>query len=432
MTQVKPAIPEERFVTNKSSSAMMGNDAGQIVYPESEDEIVEVMKFASRTGKTVIPVGGNTKKGFGGTAERADILLSLERLQGITEHRVGDLTVSVKAGTTIARLAAQLAESGQKIPLDPFWPAKATIGGVIAANDSGPKRLKYGSARDSVIGLRVVYPNGKVIRTGGKVVKNVAGYDMNKLFIGSMGTLGVISEITLKLRPIPRAETIIPIFFSSVQTLHAVRTFIGEVVDSSLEPAMLEFLNPGLSEYLFGKKQHAVIISFEGTESAVADQEKRLFNMLPPEAELGKLSSEEARDMMQTWMNRPPAGEETDWIALKTGTKNLDVITVVTAATALGEEEGVTVEAHGGAGVGLTRIYLHSHHDSRLLSFAEKLRRKVEDRGGYLIATHMPLALRRTFSVWGRKPAYFRLLEGIKKSVDSQFTLNPGRFVGGL
>ncbi|MDA6161842.1 FAD-binding oxidoreductase, partial [Escherichia coli] len=108
------------------------------------------------------------------------------------------MTVTVRSGTRFKDLQDYLAKHNQKISLDPFWPENATIGGIIAANESGPKRLGYGSARDAVIGLRTVYPDGKVIRSGGRVVKNVAGYDMNKLFIGSMGTLGVISEITLK------------------------------------------------------------------------------------------------------------------------------------------------------------------------------------------------------------------------------------------
>src|SRR5690606_11710977 len=158
-------------------------------------------------------VAGGTKRGYGGTLQQADILLSLEKYKGIVEHSVGDLTLTVKAGTTLKEISDELAKKGQRLPLDTPWPEYATIGGILSANDSGPKRLLHGSGRDLVIGTRIVYADGRVIRTGGKTVKNVAGYDMNKLFIGAMGTLGVISEVTVKLRPLPKYEGLVLLHF---------------------------------------------------------------------------------------------------------------------------------------------------------------------------------------------------------------------------
>ena len=137
-------------------------------------------------------------------AESADICLSLADYTGIIEHVPGDMTITVKAGTPFKEVQRYLAGFNRMVAMDPYAGDQSTIGGIVAANDSGPKRLGYGSARDSVIGMRLVYPDGKVIRAGGKVVKNVAGYDMNKLFIGSMGTLAVMTEISLKLRPIAK------------------------------------------------------------------------------------------------------------------------------------------------------------------------------------------------------------------------------------
>src|SRR5690606_23803693 len=154
-----------------------------VVYPNEEEQIATILKFANDNKLTINIEGMGTKRGFGGTIERADIVMSLKNYTGITEHSVGDMTMTVKAGTPFIEIQQYLSEYNQTVPLDPTDQEEATIGGIIAANDSGPKRLGYGSARDLVIGLRIAYPNGQIIRTGGKVVKNVAGYDMNKLFI---------------------------------------------------------------------------------------------------------------------------------------------------------------------------------------------------------------------------------------------------------
>ena len=193
--------------------------------------------------------------------KEADILLSLTQYSGIVEHIPGDMTLTVKSGTSFKEIQSYLAQYNQKIPLDPFFLENATIGGVIAANDSGPKRLGYGSARDVVIGLRMVYPDGKVIRSGGRVVKNVAGYDMNKLYIGSMGTLGVISEVTFKLRPISKYESITLINFPE-GNLEVIRSFAVKVLDSMIEPVSLELLNPTLAEKLTNRKTLYVTVVF--------------------------------------------------------------------------------------------------------------------------------------------------------------------------
>ncbi len=170
------------------ANSPFGNDGRINVYPRNEEEIINVVKFANRKDLKVTVAGAGTKKGFGGLEESFDILISLVEYKGIVEQTVGDMTVTVKAGTPFKEVQDYLSAYNQKISLDPAWSEFATIGGVVVANDSGPKRLGYGSARDLVIGTKIIYPDGSVIRTGGKVVKNVAGYDMNKLFIGSMGT----------------------------------------------------------------------------------------------------------------------------------------------------------------------------------------------------------------------------------------------------
>lgn len=235
LTDLKSILPEDQIFEGESQNHPLGNGGKVTVYPKLEEEISNVLQYANDNGKKISVVGGGTKRGFGGMTESADILLSLANYKGIVEHTVGDLTLTVKSGTTFKELQEYLNKHNQKISLDPAWPEYATIGGIIASNESGPKRLGYGSARDVVIGLRTVYPDGRIIRTGGKVVKNVAGYDMNKLFIGSMGTLGVLSEVTVKLRPLPKHESLILLSFPQ-GNLEEIRSFVISLLDSMMEP----------------------------------------------------------------------------------------------------------------------------------------------------------------------------------------------------
>src|SRR5207245_1417934 len=159
---------------------------------------------ANRTGLAVIPRGGGTKLDWGNPPRHADLVLSTARLGRVLEHAWGDMTATVQAGCTVAQFQRTLAEHGQRLALDPLWPDRATVGGILATNDSGALRTRYGSLRDLIIGITLALPDGTLAKSGGKVVKNVAGYDLPKLATGSLGTLGVITEAVFRLYPLPR------------------------------------------------------------------------------------------------------------------------------------------------------------------------------------------------------------------------------------
>jgi glycolate oxidase FAD binding subunit len=180
-------------------------DAGDIVTvaPANTQQVSEVMRFANENGLVVTPVGGGTKQGWGNPVQ-AQIHLSLARLTRILEHPWEDLTCTVQAGCTWTAMQQTLAKYGQFVALDPLWPEAATVGGILATNDSGALRHKYGSLRDLVIGMTLVLADGTIAKSGGKVVKNVAGYDLCKLMTGSFGTLAVITEATFRLHPLPQ------------------------------------------------------------------------------------------------------------------------------------------------------------------------------------------------------------------------------------
>src|SRR4029077_20352456 len=174
-----------------------------VVEPGNERELAAVLRLANEEGLAVIPRGSGTKLGWGNPPARADLLLSIARLDKIIEHIWADLTVTVEAGCTWHKLQESLSRHGQRLALDPLWPERATVGGVLSTNDSGALRLRFGSLRDLVIGMTIALPDGTLASSGGKVVKNVAGYDLPKLMTGALGTLGVITRAVFRLHPLP-------------------------------------------------------------------------------------------------------------------------------------------------------------------------------------------------------------------------------------
>ncbi|MCM3670184.1 FAD-binding oxidoreductase [Mesobacillus maritimus] len=414
------------------------SDQQVTVYPQTESEISEVLKYCNENKRKVQVLGGGTKSSLGFPNETVDLKLCLSEYTGIVEHTVGDMTVTVKAGTRYEELQEYLAQHNQRVALDPSWPEHATIGGVIAANDSGPKRLGYGTARDSVIGIRTVYPDGRIIRSGGRVVKNVAGYDMNKLFIGSMGTLGVISEITLKLRPVQKSESLLILSFPS-GNLEEVRSFAIKLLDSMMEPVSLELFNPGISARLLDKNVYTLAISLEDVESSVRYQEELIQKLCPTEAELEIVSEEGAKQFWKKVYTTLPNGNDSKQkdadsekaVSMKIGVVNLDVVKVIRESQLLSDGQAVTVEAHGGLGTGICQVMIRGSKED-VVQTITRLREYAKNLNGYGIVRYLPGSLAETVDIWGDKPSYYPLLEGIKAKMDPNRIMNPNRFVGGI
>ena len=217
--------------------------------PSSVDELSAAVRAASQVGAAVIPWGGGTRMTLGFPPRAADLVVQTATLSEIVEYEPADLTVTVQAGMRLANLQARLRAEGQMLALDPAAPDRATIGGLIAANASGPLRLLYGTARDLVIGTRVVNADGVISKAGGRVVKNVAGYDLNKLYVGSLGTVGVIVELSFKLHPLPQAQGMLLATFASAADAAEP---IGKLMRSPLGPAAIELLDAGAASGLEG------------------------------------------------------------------------------------------------------------------------------------------------------------------------------------
>src|SRR5712664_1396367 len=264
------------IVTAKYLRAATANDAVAgvqprlLVEPGNEQELAKVLKLANAAGLTVIPRGGGTKLEWGNRPVRADVIVSTARLNRVLEHAWADLTVSVEAGCTIAKLQETLVKHGQRLALDALWPENATVGGVLSTNDSGALRLRFGSLRDLVIGVTLALADGTVASSGGRVVKNVAGYDLPKLVTGALGTLGVITRAIFRLHPLPRER----------RTISCVTTNVREAQRLVVAIQNSKLAHSALQICCETEMQPRVDVMFEGSEAGLTAQVEQVKVMM--------------------------------------------------------------------------------------------------------------------------------------------------------
>ncbi len=252
-------------VTPAGPADVVAAPARYVAATASTAEAAAVLRAAAGLGLTVVPRGSGSKLDWGATPASCDLILDTRRLDQVLEHAAGDLVVSVQAGILLADLAKVVSAAGQRLALDP--PAGGTIGGVIATQAAGPLRFRYGAPRDLLIGITVVRADGTIARSGGKVVKNVAGYDLGKLFAGSYGTLGLITEATFRLHPAPAAAAVVTVDCPDAQSAAAA---VQSMADSPLAPSAVELDWPSAAAAI------TVSVLLEGDDDSVAGRADRM------------------------------------------------------------------------------------------------------------------------------------------------------------
>jgi glycolate oxidase FAD binding subunit len=357
-------------------------------------------------------------------APRAGIVLGLTRLDRVVEHEPGDLTVTVEAGRTMAALQATLRERGQWLSLDPPDEARATIGGVLAANASGPRRQLYGTARDLLIGITAITADGALVRGGGKVVKNVAGYDLPKLFVGSYGTLGVIVEVTLRLRPRPDDERLVAVPFDGVVAAGAA---VRALMASDLIPNAIELVDgQALRSLGIGGEPAALVVGFDGVTEQVEWQI----------GELGRVTGREPRAVASAvWPRLARAATDAfpASVVMRSSVLPTHVAGVMREGQALARTRGMTSAwtAHAGVGVVTAALALDGGRQD-VDAVAEVLRAwrgLAQARAGFATLDSAPLAVKEAVGVWQDAGAAGRIMRRIKQELDPKNVLNPGRFV---
>src|SRR5579872_3086491 len=385
-----------------------------LLEPGTAEELASILKAATAAGLHVIPRGGGSKMEWGNAPSHANVIVSTRRLRRVLEHAHSDMTATVEAGCTIQQLQNTLAEHGQRLALDPLWPEKATIGGVLATNDSGSLRIRFGSLRDLIIGITLALPDGTLAKSGGKVVKNVAGYDLPKLATGSQGTLAVITQAVFRLHPLPRETRLISF---SVPDHKAANSLVLSILDSTLVPSglQLRFTSPARLE---------IDVRFEGTTAGCEEQRAQTLRLAAPATEIGcDPTIWKAPETL--WNGTEPA------VVAKFSLLPSALDTFLSQLSQISERLQLSSRIVAqGVGVGLLRF--EAQDCAALLVAIHELRRQVESAAGSFSVLHCPAEIKSKIDVWGSAGDALQLMRNIKARFDPTGTLNPGRFIGGI
>ncbi len=375
-----------------------------VVAPASTQEIAAILRYADQEKLIVTPTGSGTKLGWGNPVA-AGIVISLARMSAVREHSWQDMTCTVEAGCTWSALESTLAQHGQMVALDPLWPERATVGGIAATNDSGALRLKYGSLRDLILGMTVVLADGTIAKTGGKVVKNVAGYDLHKLMTGSFGTLGVITEINFRLHPIEQDACTWTIA-GDAESLHAL---MMRILNSTLQVSGLQLRG------LHREGADRLDVRFAASPDCLESQRKTLHAMA------GGL--EVARTEEPVWQTREKLFAEAtarDGLILKAAMLPGEIAAAHRQLAKWGAESFCVTQAHGIMTAAVLDHCLNS----------ESLIEGLRERDGSVVILRCPETLRPKLDVWGCNSNALPLMREIKRQFDPNRILNPGKFAG--
>jgi len=406
------------------------------VFPGSIEEVAAVMALASEVGTPVTPWGGGTAASVGMPAGRTGLVLGLRRLGRLLDHEPGDLTATIEAGMTVRAFQAALGSRGQWLSLDPADAERATVGGVLATNASGPRRHLYGTARDVLIGVTVVTADGSIVKGGGKVVKNVAGYDLPKLFIGSYGTLGVIVEATVKLRPLPEQEELVSVRFDRLKDAGSA---VKVVAASDLIPNAVELLD-GAGAIGAGLAAGSptpggvLVVGFDGVREQVDWQRAELARLTGPIGGRAPRLLDAA-----AWTRLPTAAREafsTTAAVMTLAVLPSQVAEIMEQGAGIARGRGLQSAWAAHAGVGVVRGALASEpapkDPAALAVVLAEWREMARAGGGYANLEWAPLAIKSQIPVWDDPGAAGRIMERIKAQLDPRNILNPGRFVAGI
>jgi glycolate oxidase FAD binding subunit len=402
-----------------SSDTVAGVAPSFVASPASTEEASLLLRAAAEHGLTVVPRGAGTGLGWGAPPASCDLVVDMTAMDQVLEHAAGDLVARVQAGATMGHLASVLASAGQQLALDA--PAEATVGGVVATGTAGPRRFRYGAPRDLLIGLTVVRADGVVAHSGGKVVKNVAGYDLGKLFAGSQGTLGLITEATFRLHPLPAAQTWVTGDFGP-SALAGAASAVASAAGSALVPSAVELQWAGPPAVL------RVGVLLEGTPSGVDDRAKQMSELL---AAAGAAPVAAVSEAPSSWWD--PGGtvmRVTFWVR--------DLAAVLEALAAAGAASGLRPAVGGPAGAGV----LYTRLDPAVSApdaarFVRALRDRTEGvfadgsglvRGGVAVLT-APSAVVAAAGPDGPVPG-LDLMRAVKGQFDPGGRMFPGRLGG--
>lgn len=412
-TNLQLLLGSEGFRIATPADNVAGKQPHFVLDPADEAQLAAALREANRAGLAVVPRGGGTKFNWGNPPERAEVILSTARLNKIIEHPWADLTVSVEAGVTIADLQAALALHSQRFALDVLWPKSATVGGILSTNDSGALRLRFGSLRDLIIGVTIALPDGTLASSGGKVVKNVAGYDLPKLVTGAFGTLGVITRAAFRVHPLPRSSRTFTCLARDAADAQRMLLSIqdSKLAHSALQVRFVESVQPQLD------------VLFEATEAGLAAQAAQLKSIVA-----GAPISETEPPVWKARQELYSAARRQDGpcAIAKISALPADIARTAESIRSLGRSHQLranTVMQATGLGCALFEGAPQNIHAA-----LQALRAELEAASGSLFVADRPADF-PPFDSWGRPPDSLPLMRALREQFDPARTLNPRRFL---
>ena len=416
-------VGKDRLLTDSASLASCAVDGALpawIVRPESVDDVSRLLRLAAEERLAVAPRGSGTQMGLGNPPRRLDGVLDLAGLAAVVDYEPADLTATVQCGIPLAALAPRLAAQRQFFPLDPLDGSSRSVGGVLATNASGPLRHRYGTPRDLLLGVRFVQADGTVTWGGARVVKSVTGYDVPKLMVGSLGTLGVLVEATLRLHPVPESEGTWVVTFPAAERAAGL---LAAILDSSLQPNRLEILSGTAAARTAGAA--AVAVSFGSVPEAVTAQGEDLVAIARGEG--GRVATAEGDFWARPWGLLADAT-----VVLKVAAPPSEAAALCGEIQRLATGIGIVAGILGEAGNGVLHVALSGtlsagEWESRVIA---PLRARLAPAGGSVVVERAPREVKERLDVWGPvEPATLALMKRLKSEFDLVGILNPGRYV---
>ncbi len=403
------APPQQKFILQAIYSP---TPPTCIVYPETTEQLAQVITEANRNKWRVLPCGSGSKLSWGGLVKGIDVVVSTERLNKLIDHAVGDLTVTAEAGMKFSELQAILAKANQFLALDPVTPS-ATLGGIVATADTGSLRQRYGSVRDQLLGITFVRADGQIAKAGGRVVKNVAGYDLMKLFTGSYGTLGVISQVTFRVYPIPQISATVVLTATGEDVSQAAAILRG----SALTPTQADLLSTQLVSELGLGTGMGLIARFQSIAESVKEQSNRLVEVGQNLGLQGAIyAGVDEADLWERLRESIYSGSSESAITCKIGVLPTAGVEVLKQA-----QKGLI---HVASGLGVLGF-----EDEKGLV---EMRSLCENHRGFLTILTAPVGVKQRLDVWGYTGNAGEMMRRIKLQFDEKGILSFGRFVGGI
>ena len=415
---------DQAYRTQISKAVAPGTQIECVVYPSTQTELEEVMACAYRNRWRVLLCGRGSKLRWGGLAEGIQLVISTSRMKRLIEHAVGDLTVTAEAGIGFADLQSTLAKADQFLAIDPTYGAVATLGGIVATADTGALRQRYGGIRDMVIGISLIRSDGQSTKAGGRVVKNVAGYDLMKLFTGSFGTLGIISQVTLRIYPLPQASQTVVLTGAVDAIAQVTRTLLA----STFTPTAVELVSPQVISLLGISVGIGLIVRFQSLPVSVKQQAMQL-SQIGQTLGLQVITLSETNELRlweQLQESLDVANVESP-ITCKIGVLPSNAVIALNKINAMLPSISIGL-IHAGSGLGTVQF----NNESDSTQVVLELRRLCQSLGGFLTVLEAPDAIKSKLDIWGYTGNALSIMQKLKHQFDPENLLSPHRFVEGI